>query len=193
MLKVVMLRLHFTGLLGLVALTVALSTPGNVALARREPLKVSGTSWHISGIVNGALQGARKKLKAPAQAEIRFGPVGDLAANAFDLTSSDGKTQLHISGTYVQDARGKVTLTPSPTEEQDVIKDVISDNVPGVARDSLDVNIVKSILKVNAKATKKGAVIVLNLGLKVGVTASVQGGSRSVKASFSLKGKGAEG
>ena len=192
MLKVVLLRLSFTGLLGLVALTVALLTPGHVALARQEPLKVSGTSWHISGIVNGALQGARKKLKAPAQAEIRFGPVGDLAANAFDLTSSDGKTQLRISGTYVQDARGKVTLTPSPTEEQDVIKDVISDNVPGVARDSLDVNIVKSILKVNAKATKKGAVIVLNLGLKVGVTASVQGGSRSAKASFSLKGKGAE-
>ena len=153
MLKVVMLRLHFTGLLGLVALTVALSTPGHVALARREPLKVSGTSWHISGIVNGALQGARKKLKAPAQAEIRFGPVGDLAANAFDLTSSDGKTQLRISGTYVQDARGKVTLTPSPTEEQDVIKDVISDNVPGVARDSLDVNIVKEKKLTNMRSS----------------------------------------
>jgi len=171
-----------------------------VSLAAKPPVLIPNTAWATVGKVKGTASHFGG-FSAPGQGIISFSPAqgeGFPATGTFNCEIGDldpeVEFQLTVPGTYSQDERGKIVLTPEnvPIEAQidQVVRDLLLSEL-GIVPDSLTVVIVKNQAKAKTNSsTKLGEFINLKFQAKAVVTVVYEAQTGVVKVNMSYNGKG---
>ncbi len=175
------------GITVLLVLAVA-ALPAAVALAKKAPVNLSGSVWHLTAKVQQKLQKVGG-FKDVTQVWLYFGPnAGEmLDPDEFAIFGEEGPG---LYGTWSDPkANGSPVLDFDQPDLQDMLVDNVTEGLEEVFMDVSDVQV--QLTKVQAKCKckpGKGA----SFSLKVGYvgTAHVDGEDVAGKGSFAVKGKG---
>jgi len=112
-------RFALVGILGVFVFCVA----GDTALAVKEPVTIPGSIWAVQGTLKLSGAGSGSETQA-LPADMAFGPIDGLAADAFQLDLHMDPADLEVTGTYTELKPGKPVLTVDVAALQLVIRSV---------------------------------------------------------------------
>jgi hypothetical protein len=185
-----MLRQDRIVVLVVLAALAMVALPAAVALAKKRPVNVAGTTWVLQQKEQLKISKGRS-AKGEVNVTLYFGPnasVGLTQDNQFLVQSSSGNS---YSGTW-QDPKqnGNVILDVDQTELENYIALLIEDAVPDVEKGTASVAVDPSKLKSTAKLTSDKSTASVALKATFEGSAVVEGEFQQGKGSFSAKGKG---